>query len=39
MSAALQVGNDDSFHAFMRAFNWSTGVDEFHSLWFRQRDL
>jgi hypothetical protein len=39
MTAALQKWNDDLFEALLRVLDWSTCVDQLHSLRFGQRDL
>src|SRR5262249_38285684 len=39
MAAALQEGNDDVFHTCLRAFHWTTRVNQLHALRFGQRDL
>src|SRR6185369_16627044 len=37
--AALQEGNDDVFHAFLRTVHCSTRIDQFHALRFGERNL
>src|SRR5688572_26964020 len=39
VAAALQIRNDDFSNLLLRAFHWSTRIDQLHSLGFSQRYL
>ena len=39
VASALEIRDDDFFHALLRFFDWSTRIDQLHTVRFFERDL